>query len=224
MDPPTAKRPRQEAASAAGASWQNALSAYVREPARFAETGAVVLTTPHAVVIRDKYPKSTVHLLALPRSLDAPTRPADLRKRDAAMVRALYDAATEAATAEVARQHLTGETARIRYGFHAAPSMRPLHLHAIGQDFAGPNLKTAKHWNSFTSAFFVEATQVIAALDAARDEAEAATAIAGIFGERHRAEELLKQPLQCHRCSTMLPNMPRLKAHIAACQPGTKKQ
>ena len=31
-----------------------------------------------------------------------------------------------------------------------------VHLHAISQDFDSPSLKTKKHWNSFTSAYFVD--------------------------------------------------------------------
>jgi aprataxin len=30
-------------------------------------------------------------------------------------------------------------------------------MHVISQDFDSPSLKTKKHWNSFTSAFFVDA-------------------------------------------------------------------
>ena len=40
-------------------------------------------------------------------------------------------------------------------GFHAAPSMRQLHLHVISLDFASEALKNKKHWNSFATAFLV---------------------------------------------------------------------
>jgi hypothetical protein len=41
-----------------------------------------------------------------------------------------------------------------RIGFHAVPSMKPLHLHVISQDFISPWLKHKKHWASFTSEYF----------------------------------------------------------------------
>ena len=46
-------------------------------------------------------------------------------------------------------------------GFHAIPSMNRLHLHCISQDFDSPSLKNKKHWNSFTSSFFIPADEVI---------------------------------------------------------------
>lgn len=32
-----------------------------------------------------------------------------------------------------------------------------LHMHVISQDFSSPFLKTKKHWNSFTTDYFVDA-------------------------------------------------------------------
>ena len=48
-----------------------------------------------------------------------------------------------------------------RYGYHAIPSMGLLHLHAISQDFNSPSLKTKKHWNSFTTDYFVDSHKLI---------------------------------------------------------------
>ena len=35
-----------------------------------------------------------------------------------------------------------------------------LHMHVISQDFNSPCLKTKKHWNSFTTSYFVDSTGV----------------------------------------------------------------
>ena len=35
-----------------------------------------------------------------------------------------------------------------------------LHMHVISQDFDSPCLKTKKHWNSFTTSYFVDSTGV----------------------------------------------------------------
>lgn len=42
-----------------------------------------------------------------------------------------------------------------RWGFHADPTMAQLHMHVVSDDFRGFGLKTAKHWNSFTTSFFI---------------------------------------------------------------------
>lgn len=68
-------------------------------------------------------------------------------------------------------------------------------------------MKHKKHWNSFSSAFFVPAARVLEQLRHAgciRVDCEA-------------AELLLKRPLRCHRCSTGCATFPGLKLHLAGC-------
>jgi hypothetical protein len=96
----------------------------------------------------------------------------------------------------------------IRLGYHALPSLHPLHCHIISQDFDAPALKTKKHWHSFTSPFFLKARAVEAAV---REEGR-------VVVEKPRAGALLKQPLRCHACGAAQVNMPALKAHVARCQ------
>jgi hypothetical protein len=48
-----------------------------------------------------------------------------------------------------------------RMGFHAQPSMLLLHLHVLSEDLNSPALKHKKHWNSFTTRFFVAPQRVI---------------------------------------------------------------
>ena len=86
--------------------------------------------------------------------------------------------------------------------------MRQVHLHVISQDFDSEHLKNKKHWNSFTTPFFRDATAVIAEIE--RDgQLSRPTADA--------VDRLLKKELRCHRCRCVQPNIPRLKAHIRAC-------
>lgn len=42
-----------------------------------------------------------------------------------------------------------------KYGFHAVPSMKLLHLHFISNDLNGAKMKTPGHWASFTTPFFI---------------------------------------------------------------------
>jgi aprataxin len=50
---------------------------------------------------------------------------------------------------------------RFQVGYHARPSMHQLHLHVISDDFDSAALKDKKHWNSFTTKFFVPSSEVI---------------------------------------------------------------
>lgn len=45
-----------------------------------------------------------------------------------------------------------------RFGFHAVPSMAQLHLHVVSQDLRGSGMKHRKHWNSFATDFFRDAS------------------------------------------------------------------
>jgi aprataxin len=91
-----------------------------------------------------------------------------------------------------------------RLGFHSIPSMAQLHLHIITNDFNSEWLKTKKHWNSFTSPFFLSLDDVIVTL-----QQQGCVKV-----DRAAAEGMLKVGLACHKCGQVLPNMPQLKAHL----------
>lgn len=197
--------------------WAKALYAYAEHPDRHAES--VVWSDAKYVVVRDKFPKARVHLLVVPRP--APdtgavpyTGPLDLQHRaDAAMVREMLAAARSA----LAAAHPAQDTAHVRFGFHMQPSMRPLHLHAISTDYDSPALRTKKHWNSFTTRFFVDAAPLAARIAACATDADVHALIESIFGDAAAAAALLSTPLCCHRCGTPVRNMPALKSHILVC-------
>ena len=52
------------------------------------------------------------------------------------------------------------DSTSIRLGYHAIPSIQPLHLHIISSDFDSPCITTWKHIVSFKSMFFVTAGEV----------------------------------------------------------------
>lgn len=75
---------------------------------------------------------------------------------------------------------LTGARSRFEMGFHAVPSLKPLHLHVITQDFIGDGLKKKSHYNSFTTPFFVKIDDAIAILsDAGKIHVRSPQFIAG---------------------------------------------
>ena len=57
------------------------------------------------------------------------------------------------------------DSSEVKAGFHAVPSMTRLHLHVISQDFDSPCLKNKKHWNSFTTEFFLSHQDVVSQLE-----------------------------------------------------------
>ena len=88
-----------------------------------------------------------------------------LEARLAARAAAAGDSAAAAAGGSAAASAAAAAPA-MRFGFHAHPSMRQLHLHCISHDMAGTALKNKKHYNSFTTAFFVPIDAVIDAVEA----------------------------------------------------------
>ena len=42
-------------------------------------------------------------------------------------------------------------TTVIRCGYHAIPSVEPLHVHIVSQDFDSPDMFRNSHWNGFTT-------------------------------------------------------------------------
>lgn len=151
------------------------------------------------VTIKDSYPKARHHYLVLPKE-DVP----NLRSLNSAHL-SLLEKMLENGRALVEEVKVKEPSLDFRYGYHASPSMARLHLHVISQDFDSPCLKNKKHWNSFTSDFFLDADKVAAIL---RENGRVELDVRGIY------EPKLKLPLRCHVCKMELQNMPKLKDHI----------
>ncbi|KAF5889508.1 aprataxin isoform X1, partial [Clarias magur] len=101
------------------------------------------------VVIRDKYPKARFHWLVLPWSSISSLKA--LRSEHLELLKHM-----ERVGEGVARRCPGSDTLRFRLGYHAIPSMSHVHLHVISQDFDSPCLKNKKHWNSFTTEYFIQ--------------------------------------------------------------------
>ncbi|KAJ8247636.1 hypothetical protein GJAV_G00248550 [Gymnothorax javanicus] len=172
--------------------WSQGLKASMQDPAM------QVYKDERVVVIKDKYPKARFHWLVLPwesiSSLKA------LQGAHCGLLRHMQHVAEH-----MVQQCRDAQELRFRMGYHAIPSMSHLHLHAISQDFDSPCLKNKKHWNSFTTEYFIDSGDVIEMLE--RD---------GRVTVRPRTEELLKLPLRCHVCRKELPTIPQLKEHLRA--------
>ncbi|KAJ3113670.1 hypothetical protein HK098_007599 [Nowakowskiella sp. JEL0407] len=91
-----------------------------------------------------------------------------------------------------------------KIGFHSVPSMRQLHLHVISTDMSSESLKNKKHWNSFTTEFFVPFDDFFEKLEMNGNVK---------FDEDAR-EELLKGQMKCHVCGSLLKDMREVRKHV----------
>ena len=148
------------------------------------------------IIIRDAYPKSLHHYLVLPR-VSSINDIYDLTAEHLPLLEAMQD---------IAQQEIISKypDAKFKSGFHAIPSLRPLHLHVLSHDLCGQSLKTKHHYNSFTTAFFVPLEHVLDKLKQGQR----------LTRQNDFYNNLARQPLQCHRCDSAQPNMPKLRAHL----------
>ncbi|KAJ4289514.1 aprataxin-like protein [Collariella sp. IMI 366227] len=162
--------------------WRGALVEYIEHPERFPDQ--VLRVTEHTVLIKDAFPKSTIHLLLLPRSpAHFLLHPHTAFSSDPAFLAAIREdavVAAQLAASELARQlgHFSKSnklrdeamtkgvpynelppgrdySKEIKVGAHAHPSMAHLHVHIISRDMHSERAKHRKHYNSFTTPFFV---------------------------------------------------------------------
>uniref|UniRef100_A0A8C1BY44 Aprataxin n=1 Tax=Cyprinus carpio carpio TaxID=630221 RepID=A0A8C1BY44_CYPCA len=148
------------------------------------------------VVIKDKYPKARYHWLVLP--WDSISSLKALRSEHVELLKHMQRVGDQ-----MVQQCPDAHKLSFRLGYHAIPSMSHVHLHVISQDFDSPCLKNKKHWNSFTTDYFVESQDVIAMLE--HD---------GKVTVKDGTSELLKLPLRCCFCHKEQPTIPKLKEHL----------
>jgi aprataxin len=140
------------------------LAAYIENPTKHPN---VLGYNDDFVVIRDLYPKATVHILILPRDPVKQTQRMseacldeeffNKLKLEAAKWRAL--AAKELARKLCSPSEPIPERyweAEIKVGIHSVPSMHHLHIHVISRDMHSECLRHRKHYNSFNTPFFVD--------------------------------------------------------------------
>ncbi|XP_051558666.1 aprataxin isoform X2 [Myxocyprinus asiaticus] len=150
------------------------------------------------VVIKDKYPKARYHWLVLPWESISSLKV--LRSEHCDLLKHMQRVGER-----MVQQCPDAHKLRFRLGYHAIPSMSHVHLHVISQEFDSPCLKNKKHWNSFTTDYFIESEDVVAMLE-----------LHGKVTVKEGMSELLKLPLRCHVCRKEQPTIPKLKEHLKA--------
>ena len=180
----------------ASGPWSMALAAAVKDEAqRIREDESTVL-------IKDGFPKGRHHYLVLPKPLQV-RGPASFGRDDCALVRRLLKMGEDYAGELSAKDR----SLRFHFGFHAVPSMKHLHMHVISQDLDSSSLKNKKHWNSFTTDFFMDADLIV----------EKLKADGRIVIDKRQYEDLLKHDLMCPKCHLTCPTLPKMKDHYKNC-------
>jgi aprataxin len=209
--------------------WRNAFSAYVADPAAFTPLN-VIYHTSDFVVLRDRFPKASIHLLILTRDakksllhpFDAFTDPIFLasvraeaekvQSLAASELRRLFGSESESDRERIAAlasdvppdQLPDGRNwaSELMVGIHAVPSLQHLHVHVISKDRHSDTLKHRKHYNSFSTGFFVPLADFPLAEDDPR---------------RHPGREgYLSSEFVCWRCGRNFGSkFAQLKKHLA---------
>ena len=210
---------------------RDGLGAYIASPEAF-PTSRVVYHDDKFVVINDLYPKSSVHLLLLPRD---PTKTrlhpfeafedsafladiqAEVKKLRVLVEKELRRRFGKFSDKDKGREKAMDEepmpaeedpppgrdwSKEVVAGIHAHPSMNHLHVHIISRDRMSECLRHRKHYNSFATSFFVPIEDFPLGLEDKR---------------RHPGREgYLQSDMVCWRCRKNFGNkFARLKEHLA---------
>lgn len=208
---------------------RDALGAYILKPESFPSPQRVLRFDEEWVTIHDLYPKSSIHLLLLPRNAKlarqhpfkvladpeflaaARKQTQDLAKITATELRRLYGKYSKAETArndallapDPPEELPPGRDweAEVMVGVHANPSMNDMHIHIMSRDRHSDRLKHRRHYNSFSSDFFVPLDDFPLAEDDRR---------------RHPGHEgYLERDMKCWQCGKNFRNQFKLlKAHL----------
>lgn len=151
--------------------FRKALQPYIDSPDKH-DDNTVVYYDTLVVIIKDKFPKSLFHYLILPRDPQvthqhplAVFQDNQQLYDDVAMYisqakRMIVDNLISRKLVDFEKddkvKYNTFINTFIKAGVHSIPSLNNLHIHVITQDFYLEKMKHKKHYNSFTTTFFVE--------------------------------------------------------------------
>ena len=109
-----------------------------------------------------------------------------------------------------------------KLGYHAIPSLTPLHLHIISTDLESNCIKTKRHINSFTSSFFITAESLENHLESAFVSLPNKALFVDI--RRANAESSLEAPMKCTKCKRFAAGVPDWKWHNQICNGENKSK
>ncbi|KAL4817341.1 HIT-like domain-containing protein [Aspergillus spinulosporus] len=192
---------------------RDGLGAYIAKPELYPPS-TVVYHNDEFVVIHDMFPKSTLHLLLLPRDPEKTlvhpieafddTEFLEKVKLEVKKVRTLAAGELRRRYGKYSARDKERQKALdadppvdslpagrdweqdIMCGIHAHPSMNHLHVHIISVDRYSDRLKHRKHYNSFSTPFFIDINDFPLARDDPRREPD--------------RQGYLRRDFKCWRC------------------------
>ncbi|CZT23611.1 related to hydrolase (HIT family) [Ramularia collo-cygni] len=210
------------------------LGGYIWEPDAWQAT-RIVRHTEKFVVIKDMFPKASVHYLILPvdnstviphDAFEDPKFLSECKEEVKAVrhlvaeeLRRLYGqfsesdqpriAAMEAADLVVPLPSGRDWEKEVISGIHARPSMRNLHIHVLSRDMVNHHMKTIDHYQSFTTDFLVPLEEFPLVPDDVRRPQG--------FPPEHRDFQIIRNKgMTCWRCGANFKNkFADLKRHLA---------
>jgi len=181
-----------------GGYFTDALLDYVKNPQTYANE--IIFQDKSLMIIKDKYPKAQHHFLIIPKIIIK--NYSEIDQSHLPLIRNMRKAGIKLI------ENLNEENVSFRMGFHAVPSLKQLHMHVISEDFNSEYLKSKKHWNSFTTDFFVTADNFILHLEQKGK----------IDFDKVIFTGYLNIPLKHWLSTEIFPNMPKLKQYIESLQ------
>lgn len=151
-------------------SFRDAFQRYIDHPEKHE---IVQYYDDNVIIIKDMFPKAIRHLLVIPRNPNvSKIHPLNAFNRNYneyseeelfELILTYVEKAKDMIVDELFKLSNFDEKSQlcefrnkfIRSGVHSIPSLNNLHVHVITQDFHSARLKNKKHYNSFTTKFFV---------------------------------------------------------------------
>lgn len=140
-------------------SFRKALEKYIKYPEKNGDL--VLFYDDNAVILKDLFHKSEVHLLVMPRNPELSRKPPQEAFSDVKNIELMKPyvlQAEEMALKMFKKRWRSVEDNEIGVikCCHAVPSMSNLHIHVMTDDFHSEKLKNKKHYNSFATDFAIK--------------------------------------------------------------------
>lgn len=145
-------------------SFRYALGTYITNP----KQDLVVFHDDDYIIMKDAYPKALRHYLVLPRAESLTYKHPVDGMADSKVyyeTEEYVEKAKDMIVADLVKEGYVEDSliakekfrnTFIRAGVHSVPSMAHLHIHVITQDFYLERMKNKRHYNSFTTLFFID--------------------------------------------------------------------
>ena len=175
-----------------GVSWEDGLIHGMSDPKQVFEEDDLTVT------LKDAFPKARYHFLVVPREDIHSVK--ELTRDNLKLLKHIHKVA-ESLIERVRRKE---PNIQFRFGYHAVPSLKRLHLHIVSQDFDSPKLRTQRHWNTFNTEYFMDSSMVIMEIE---NDGK-------IEVDDEKYEALLTLRMKCNACSEKFSDIFQLKGHL----------